>query len=160
MQDRVDLGESYTIEPETIDPTGIYIKAELIPLKPTDDLAKWNAGQIANQVGLPKEYILEDAGIEDPQEALKVWESEKIDDQLFEEWRLERMNEIEEAAREKQLEQQERAKAMAEEQAAAAGGGPGMDTSQGGTPSIQANPPETQLREQVQGRTRTGEPLA
>lgn len=157
MQDRVDLGETYTIDPETIDPTGIYIKAELIPLRPTDDLAKWNAGQIANQVGLPKEYILEDAGVEDPQEALKVWESEKIDEQLFEEWRLERMNAIQEEAQARQLEQQEQAQAMAAEQAAIAGG---MDTSRGGTPPIQANPPETQLREQVQGRSFTGEPLA
>ena len=161
-QDRGDIGQSYEIDPETIDPTGIYIKAELIPLKPTDDLSKWNAGQIANQVGLPMEYILEDAGIEDPQEALKIWEGEKIDAQLLEEWKQQRMIDMNMEAQARQMQQQQEAQAMAQEQQAQSGeaDGPGFNTSQGGTPNIQANPPETQLREQVQGKTFTGEPLA
>lgn len=160
MQDRVDLGESYIIDPGTIDPTGIYIKAELIPLKPTDDLAKWNAGQIANQVGLPKEYILEDAGVEDPQEALKVRESEDIDEFLLDKWKQEQMLDMQMEAQARQMQQQEQAQAVAAEQAAAAGGGQGFNPQAGGTPPIQANPPDTQLREEVQDRTFTGEPLA
>ena len=163
---------SYEIDPETIDPTGIYIKAELVPLKPTDDMAKWNAGQIANQVGLPKEYILEDAGIEDPQEALKIWEGEKIDEQLLKEWiqkrdlaiqmeaqQVQMQQQME--AQQAQMQQQQQAQDMAQAQQVQGGetGGPGFNTGQGGTPGIQANPPETQLREQLQDRTRTGEPL-
>ena len=84
--DRGDIGKSYVIDPSEIDPTGIYLEAELIPVEPTDELAKWNAGTIANRIGLPKEYVLEDAGVDDPQEALKIWEAEQMDAQLLKEW--------------------------------------------------------------------------
>jgi len=159
-QERGDIGQSYEIDPETIDPTGIYIKAELIPMKPTDDLAKWNAITIANRVGLPMEYGLEDAGIEDPQEALKVWEGEKIDAQLFEEWKQQRMMAMQMEAQARQMQQQQEAQMMAQQQQMGGGevpGGQGFDGQMGGTPPIQANPPENQLREQVQGQG--GEPL-
>jgi len=159
-QERGDLGKSYEIDPDTIDPTGIYIKAELIPMKPTDDLAKWNAITIANRVGLPMEYGLEDAGIEDPQEALKVWEGEKIDAQLFEEWKQQRMMAMQMEAQARQMQQQQEAQMMAQQQQMGGGevpGGQGFDGQMGGTPPIQANPPENQLREQVQGQG--GEPL-
>lgn len=161
-QDRGDIGKEYEIDPKTIDPTGLYISAELIPLKPTDDMAKWNAGQIANQVGLPMEYILEDAGIEDPQEALKLWESEKIDAHLFEMWKQKQMMDMQMEAQARQMQQQQEAQQMAQEQQAQSGetGGQGFNPEMGGTPPIQANPPENQLREQVQGRSFTGEPLA
>jgi hypothetical protein len=159
MTDRVDIGETYTIEPDEIDPTGIYIEAELIPTKVTDDVAMWNATTMANRLGLPKEYGLEEAGIDDPQEALKIWESEKIDEQLFEEWKQKRMIEIQMQAQQAQMAQQaqamqaqqaqqQQAQQMAPEQAAygEVPGGQGFDTQAGGTPPIQANPPENQLR--------------
>ena len=160
-QERGDIGKSYKIDPETIDPTGIYIKAELIPMKPTDDLAKWNAGTIANQVGLPMEYILEDAGVEDPQEALKLWEGEKIDAHLLEMWKQKQMIDMQMEAQARQMQQQQEAQQMAQEMQMGGGavpGGQGFNPEMGGTPPIRANPPENQLREQVLGQG--GEPLA
>ena len=157
--DRGDIGKSYKIDPGEIDPTGIYLEAELIPVEPTDELAKWNAGTIANRLGLPKEYVLEDGGVDDPQEALKIWEAEAIDTQLLEEWKQKRMIEIQMQAQQAQMAQQaqaaqaqqaqqQQAQQMAPEQAAYSEvpGGQGYDTGQGGTPPIQANPPENQLR--------------
>ena len=164
VQDRGDLGVSYTINPDEIDPTALYIEAELIPVKPTDDIAKWNAGSIANQVGLPREYVLEDAGVDDPQGALKLWEAEKIDEHLLEKWKAKEMMALEQEAMAAQraMEQEAMAAQQAQEQPQQGmiPGGQGFSVGEGGTPPIQANPPENQLREQVQGKTRTGEPLA
>ena len=159
MEDRVDLGQSYEITPDEIDPTGIYLEAELTPVQPTDDVARWNAITMANRLGLSMEYGLEDAGIDDPQGALKIWEAEKIDAQLFEEWKTRRMMALQMEAQQAQMAQQmqaQQAQQMQQQQAQELApeqsgygeipGGQGYDTAQGGTPPIQANPPENMLR--------------
>lgn len=68
-----NMGAQYSIEPEQIDPEGIYIDVELTPDIPSDQLRRANTAQMLIQLGYPRARALQDVGVTDPERA--IWES-------------------------------------------------------------------------------------
>lgn len=178
-------GDNYVIEAEDIDPGALYLEVELIADVPTDRLQRANAASIMVQFGYPKEYALEDLGVDDPQTAMRQWYYEKFVEQMFSNWQQEQNNGIQLDFQAKMQEVQMQAQMMAqqamqqeqqqqamppgmggmppgampmmpEDEGAFEMEGQGWNPAMGGTPAVMAGGPEM-LRENVAGQTFTGE---
>lgn len=64
-------GQQITINPDEIDPASLYIDVSLDPDVPTDRLQRINAGRILQSMGVSVKRSLEEAGITDPEQAIK-----------------------------------------------------------------------------------------
>lgn len=65
------MGEQMVIEPEEIDPGGIYLECELHPDAPTDRAQRVNTAAMAvKELMMPIEEALEEIGITDPSKAM------------------------------------------------------------------------------------------
>jgi len=166
-----DYGNQYVIQPDEIDPSAIYLEVELTPDVPTDRLQRANAASIMTQYGYPREYALEDLGIQDPQTALKTWHMERYVDHLFNMRMQSEMSQMQMAmqqqaqqamqAQQAEMQQEQAAQQQAAQQQVQGPipGGQGFNPAMGGTPPIQATA-GAGAREAVTGRTLTGEELA
>ena len=156
---KFDVGENYVIPWNAIDPSAIYLTVSLTADLPTDQMARLNAGMMANRLGVSKETIMEDVGIEDPDSELENWYLERYTDEYVA---------LQVAAM--QGEQQMQMQQAAQEQAAVAaqtaqagmsgvaGQGQGYNPAMGGTPAAVAYPGMT--REGATGVDMSGNPIA
>lgn len=164
---RSDLGESYVIAADEIDKSDIFIEVELTPDAPTDRMQRAQAAGQMTQWGYPREYALEDVGVENPVEAMTLWYTERQKEHLFAlqqqqqmlqmQMQLEQMS-MQMQAQQAQMAQQQEAQAVAQQQSMMNAAGEGVNPNNGGTPPIQAEP-GMQTREQVTGQDFAGTPV-
>lgn len=166
-------GENMIIQPDEIDLSALYIDVELSPDVPTDRLQRANAASIMVQYGYPREYALEDLGVEDPQQAIRQWYFERYVQQKFdsEVQREQQAIQLEMQAQQMQMQMQMQQAQMQEQQAMQqqqmqqqqggmppeVGQGQGYNPAMGGTPAVMAQPPDQALREMVRQQTFGGE---
>lgn len=160
---RTDLGMQYEIDPETIDTENIYITVELKPDNPTDRVQQANAGMILQQLGYPKEYVLEQVGVEDPQAAMKQFWIERLKEariqNIIDLERMQMEQGMAQQAQDAQMAQQQEAQMLAQQQQMQGPiqGGPGFNTGMGGMPPAMAFPQGT--REELAGEDMFGEAM-
>lgn len=151
-----DMGKRYSFEANVIDPD-LYLEVELVPDVPTDRMQRANTAMILNQLGYPREKILEEVGEEDPEMAMRMWYKEKRIEHLFNLMQqgesMQMQQGIQMEAQQAQMEQQMQAEMAAQQaQQQAPGqfpGGQGFNPGFGGTPPAMANPDMT--REALSG---------
>lgn len=175
----LEFGRQIALDLDSIDEQDIYIDVELAPDVPTDRMQRANAASLMVQYGYPREYALEDLGVDDPQTAILRWTrerilQEKINARLQAETQLimsqvqlaaqqaasaQGQVEAQMAAQMAQMAQQQQAKQMAQEiqRIGPFPGGVGFAPNLGGTPMAQAFPGMT--REEVLGMDNAGNPL-
>jgi hypothetical protein len=168
-----DRGKQYSIKPEEIEHTALYVEVELTPDVPTDRQQRINASSMAVEaLGYSKEAALEDIGVEDPQ-AMKMQEfKERLLDQKLEEYIAQKQMALQMQMQQAQMQMQMQAQqAMAQQQQPQPGmmpgqmpargngvpGGQATNPDMGGLPGAMSNPNVT--RENVTGQTRRGEPI-
>ena len=166
MNKKTDLGMEYVLPADEIEPDEIYISVELKPDNPTDAVQRANAGIMLNQIGYPKEYVLEMAGAEDPQKALEIYWLERLKEArvqnqidherlMMEMEHQQMMQEMTMAQDQQQMEAQQIAQQQQMEGPFV--GGQGWNAAQGGMPPAMAFPEGT--REEVQGEDSLGNAL-
>jgi hypothetical protein len=78
-QDKKDKGTQMIINPDEIDPSAIYIEVEMHPDMPTDRQQRVNTATVAvEHLNMPNEWALEEIGIDDPVNAMKVRYKERL----------------------------------------------------------------------------------
>lgn len=160
-----DFGAQIEIEPDMIDPEAMYINVDLKPDVPTDRLQRANAASILHQMGYPKEYALQDMGVDDPITAIKMWYMERLlqhrMDLMMETESAQAMGAIQQqqSAEQAMMQQQMEAQMMAEQMPGGMfPGGQGFNPAMGGTPSVQVMPGGAE--EIMQGEDMSGNPMA
>lgn len=155
-----DKGKRYFIGAEYIDPE-LYLEVELVPDVPTDRMQRANTAMILNQLGYPKERILEEVGEEDPQRAIKLWYTEKYKEHLFNMMLQQQLMEMQQGmaqeAQAQQMQQEQAAMAAQQAQQQVPGmfpEGQGFNPGMGGTPPAMAAPDMT--REMMSGEDMGG----
>jgi hypothetical protein len=78
-----DAGMVYSVEPDEIDLENLYIETELIPSLPVDKIQQANTANLLVPLGYPKEYALDDMGVDNPQLALKISYLEQLKEFIF-----------------------------------------------------------------------------
>jgi hypothetical protein len=156
-----DNGMNLSLDPDTIDPTAIYIDVDLKPDVPTDRQQRANTAAMAvQQLGYSKESALDDMGVEDPAlEMRKGYHEKLLDNQIgliIAEQQAQLQMKVQEATMQMQMAMQQAQQQMTMPQGGQAPGG-GMPTPQagmnmggqqmnpalGGQPPAQANPGAT-----------------
>jgi hypothetical protein len=152
-----NMGMEYSIDttpPAAIDASKICLKVELVPDLPTNRQSQVMTAIQLKQAGLmDDETLLEELGVDDPQEimdnlALQQLEQNKV---------AELIQSLQEQIQQIQATQQEMAQAQAEAQAQMTGQGM-QGANEGGQPFAMQNPNAT--REMVNMQDRSGMPLA
>jgi hypothetical protein len=169
---RMDLGTQYIVKADEVSAEDVFIEVELTPDAPTDRMQRANAAGQMVQWGYPKEYALEDVGVENPLQAMDLWYLEQLKDhvfQMFTQQQIMQMQmEMQQAqmqadqammAQQAQADQQAQAQMMATQGALMQGGGAGNAPPMGGQPPMM-NEPGAQTAEQVGGMDQMGNPLA
>lgn len=155
-------GKEFVIQPEEIDPTAIYIEAELATDAPTDRQQRANTAAMLVQIGYPKEYALEDVGVTDPLAAMNASYMERLREHvftLFTQGQLQQQAlQMQMAAQQAQMQQQMEAQQQAAQAELTAGGGAANNPAMGGSPPAMGNPNMT--REIQTGQDRGGMALA
>ena len=165
--DKEDKGKQYMIESDEIEPEELYIEVELTPDVPTDRQQRANtASLMVESIDYPKEYALEDVGIEDPQAAIIQRYKERLLRQKLEEYIQQKQMQMQMEMQKQQMQMQMQAQQaqMAQQQQmgippgeGGGGLGQGQNPAQGGLPPAMGNPNVT--RESVTGQTRRGDPI-
>jgi hypothetical protein len=132
-------GTRYEIKGKDVDPDSLYLTAELVADVPTDRLQKINAAiQMARELKVSSEVILDELGYSDPQGVMKDYYLEQFTFALVQgKLQLitaEASNTIEQLAaqRAQEMLQQAMQEAQAQQEAQAAQGGGEMTPEQGG----------------------------
>jgi hypothetical protein len=184
VEKSTSYGENMVIQPDEIDLSALYIDVELSPDVPTDRLQRANAASIMVQYGYPREYALEDLGVDDPQQAIRQWYFERYVQQKFdlETQREQQEVQLEGQAQQMQIQMQaqqaqmqmQQQQQMAQQPPMQQGGmppegmspegmppepgqGQGYNPAMGGTPAVMSMPPDQALREMVRQQTFGGE---
>ena len=166
---RTDLGKSYRVEWDEIEPEALYIEVELNTDEPTDRQQRANTAVQLMQLGYSKEHALEDLGVSDPQKEIEQSYFEKFLDhevnlkmqadlQQMQAAIQMQMQQAQQAAQ-MQMQQQLMAQQQPPPQEGGIPGGEGFNPAMGGQSPINVNP-SMQTRERVRGETRGGMPLA
>lgn len=168
---RDDKGVQYVIDPDDIDPTGLYLSVTLTPDAPTDRMQKINAAIMAKQLGMSNETSLEELGITDPLAEMEQGYIEQLQQAMManviQSMQIELQNAQAMQQQQMQMEMQSQ-QAMQEQQAQAmvnfqqAPGMPGIEgqgfnPNMGGIPPALMNP--TATREQQTGVAMNGAPI-
>lgn len=176
------VGEEYMIDPDEIDPGGLYIQVRLEPDVPTDRMQKINAAIMAKQIGLSNERALEELGITDPEEELeRFWlerlfenkmnivmqeqqfESQLEQQQISQQMQMAQQQQMEQEAmmQQQQVMDEQQYMQMMQNQQQAPGlpglGGQGFNPNMGGTPPAMFAPEAT--REEQTGLAMDGVPV-
>jgi len=169
-EERGDLGKMYSIPYDEIDPNKLYISVEMDTFSPSSEGMKANAALMKRQLGgYSLESALEDVGVTDPQREMRRAEFE-----MLKQAELQNAIQIKQAMQQMQLQQaqqqaqmamqqqQQEAQMMAQQQQmmGPVPGGQGFNPAMGGQSPVGAGAPEEMMREEVQGQTRGGMPLA
>ena len=165
-----DKGVQYSIQPDEIEPTALYVEVELTPDVPTDRQQRANtASLMVESINYPQEYALEDVGVEDPQAAQMQRMKERLLDQKLEEYIQQKQMALQMQMQQAQMQMQMQAQQamQGQQQPPPQGampargngvpGGQGQNPNMGGLPGAMSNPNVT--RENVTGQTRRGDAI-
>lgn len=157
------------ISPADINPSYLYVEAQLTSVGPSDDVALANAAQMWGNVGMSQEAILERAGASDPREVIKQRHREQFEEAMHQakladiarvtaqkdaEMQMQIQMQAQQAAMQQQAQQQQQQVA----QTAGSGmSGAGVNPAAGGMSALQGNPNAT--FEGQMGTSRDGTPL-
>ena len=156
-RDKKNYGRSYVIEPGTINPGGIYLKATLRADLPLDKMAGVNtANQAIAGMDMSKEYALEAIGVSNAAQVMEDRQREKMIESKFNKLQIidqgEAQAQVEGMITKQRLALQEAQNAANPQEIP---GAEGMDTANGSPPPAMVNPGAT--REMQTGQTATGE---
>lgn len=144
-----DMGETYVIKADEIDPEGIYLSVELKPDVPLDRMQRANTAMMMVQAGIySKERAMEDMGITDPDQVTQEMFFDRMTEARWQNM-IDTMAMQNQMAMQQQQMMMQQGMAAQQNQMAGAPGGQGFNPEAGGMPAQQAAPGAT--REGVTG---------